>query len=302
MRSSIARGALALLSVAAITGCQNGSTWSPTWWNPFHTTPATTSSYFFGSGAAGPAFDARHYSSPGTATATARPPSPYSPYSSSTPSATAAAEPYGTAAMARLQPVRTPRPVASSGSRQHVPETTTTASRLPGRRVRRQSVLTIRLAANSACSDGIGVSGQYPYARSCRLPVAYPRAGTPYSATPHGTYRDSATAAARCLATATIARLPRRRGDMDYGCSATPSYGVPRHRTTVRLPRRAMARPQRRAMAYRDAGLRRATATPGYGTSATPGYGTPATPDYGNATRRVQSYTPATAPRRQAAT
>ena len=43
MRSSIARGALALLSVAAITGCQSGSTWSPTWWNPFHTTSTTTS-------------------------------------------------------------------------------------------------------------------------------------------------------------------------------------------------------------------------------------------------------------------
>ena len=43
MRSSIPRGALALLLVAAITGCQSGSTWSPTWWNPFHTTPAATS-------------------------------------------------------------------------------------------------------------------------------------------------------------------------------------------------------------------------------------------------------------------
>ena len=44
MRSSIARGALVLLSVAAMTGCQSGTTWSPTWWNPFHTTSTTTPS------------------------------------------------------------------------------------------------------------------------------------------------------------------------------------------------------------------------------------------------------------------
>ena len=46
MRSSIARGGLALLTVAALTGC-GSSTWSPTWWNPFHTTsnaPGTSGS------------------------------------------------------------------------------------------------------------------------------------------------------------------------------------------------------------------------------------------------------------------
>ena len=58
MRSSIARGALALLSVVAITGCQSGSTWSPTWWNPFHTTPSYHVFKCFGSGGAGLAVDA----------------------------------------------------------------------------------------------------------------------------------------------------------------------------------------------------------------------------------------------------
>ena len=54
MRSSIARGALALLSVAAITGCQSGSTWSPTWWNPFHTTAHHLVPFFRSGGAARP--------------------------------------------------------------------------------------------------------------------------------------------------------------------------------------------------------------------------------------------------------
>ena len=43
MRSSIARGALALLSVAAIAGCQSDTKWTPLWYNPFHcTTVAAT--------------------------------------------------------------------------------------------------------------------------------------------------------------------------------------------------------------------------------------------------------------------
>ena len=83
MRSSIARGALALLSVVAITGCQSGSTWSPTWWNPFHTTPATPFD-FFRSGGAGPAFVAGHLVARSYGSGTTA--NPYSPYSSGTPS------------------------------------------------------------------------------------------------------------------------------------------------------------------------------------------------------------------------
>ena len=74
MRSSIARGVLALLSVAAITGCQSGSTWSPTWWNPFHTTSSYHLFDFLGSGGAGPAFVACQHRRPAAATAAARPP------------------------------------------------------------------------------------------------------------------------------------------------------------------------------------------------------------------------------------
>ena len=73
MRSSIARGALALLSVAAITGCQSGSTWSPTWWNPFHTTAAATPSNSVASGCRP---DLRRWPTrrPAAVTAAARPP------------------------------------------------------------------------------------------------------------------------------------------------------------------------------------------------------------------------------------
>src|SRR5271166_1030688 len=84
MRSSIARGALALLSVAAITGC-SGSTWSPTWWNPFHTTPSTTSSS--SSVAAAPARPSTLASSSPSGYGSGTTASPYSsPYASSTPS------------------------------------------------------------------------------------------------------------------------------------------------------------------------------------------------------------------------
>src|SRR5262245_31325810 len=46
MRSSIARGALALMSVAAIAGCQTGTHWDPKWYNPINRSadvPNTTS-------------------------------------------------------------------------------------------------------------------------------------------------------------------------------------------------------------------------------------------------------------------
>ncbi len=93
MRSSIARGALALISVAAIAGCQSGSHWDPKWYNPFNydtTAPATTSSV-----ASAPQRPASLATAPpsgsygGGTTA-----NPYSPYSSS---GTARAPGYDTA-------------------------------------------------------------------------------------------------------------------------------------------------------------------------------------------------------------
>src|SRR5208283_5364971 len=96
MRSSIARGALALLSVAAITGCQSGSTWSPTWWNPFHTT-SSTASPTSSVGAPPTRPSSLAYSSTASGYGSGTTANPYSPYSSSTaPSGygTAPASPY----------------------------------------------------------------------------------------------------------------------------------------------------------------------------------------------------------------
>ena len=94
MRSSIARGALVLLSVVVITGCQSGSSWSPAWWNPFRTASSTTSPN--PSVAAAPARPSSLASSSPSGYGSGTTASPYSPYGSNAPSGVAASpNPYG---------------------------------------------------------------------------------------------------------------------------------------------------------------------------------------------------------------
>ncbi len=81
MRSSIARGALALLMVAAIAGCQN-THWDPVWYNPFHTSPNTVAA----TNAAPPARAASlDYSSTAAGYRTGTPSNAYAPYNTTTP-------------------------------------------------------------------------------------------------------------------------------------------------------------------------------------------------------------------------
>ncbi len=67
MRCSIARVAvaLALLSVAAITGCQSGGVWDPLVLNPFHTTSNPPPSSFYSSAGMTPTTPSSLANSPG---------------------------------------------------------------------------------------------------------------------------------------------------------------------------------------------------------------------------------------------
>ena len=188
MRSSIARGALALLSVAAITGCQSGSTWSPTWWNPFHTTPAPTNSTSAAAPPARPSTLAT--TSPGSGTAS----SPYTPYSSSPtaygtqPNAygnsgynTAAASPYSTPAVSNGSGTAYPAGTgyAASGSYSTTPGGMATSPYSNSGYAYGQG--------SSPVSGGTQYTASNPYGPSSPAVGTYPTTATPYSTpTPSG--------------------------------------------------------------------------------------------------------------------
>ncbi len=182
MRSSIARGALALLSVVALTGCQSGSSWSPTWWNPFRTTSSTTSPN--SSVAAAPARPSSLASSSPSGYGTSPTASPYSPYGSNAPSGVATSpNPYGGSyGTAPAGPYTSP--VATSGPSGTYPSNYNSAapssySATPGG----TSANPYANYGNAQPSSVLPAGVQYPtVAANPYGQSSYPQTGTPYGA------------------------------------------------------------------------------------------------------------------------
>ena len=290
MRSSILRGALALLSVTAITGC-SGSTWSPTWWNPFHTTPSTTTSNT-SVRRRRPGlrrWPHRRYGSGTTA-------NPYSPYRAALHPVTALRRvPTEIAAMARLLQIRIHLQQSGRIQRdeQHLPgQLQRHGTRFVLGHTRRHGGQSVwQLCQSRSVIPGPSTGSQYPvlaanpYARHRRLPGTYPTTSTPYgastpAATPAG-LRPARATVARCLAAQR--RATAASTTPGYGSGATtPSYGsgatTPSYGSGATIP-----------------GYGAGATTPSYGSGATtPSYGcrSRTTPGYGSARRRRAAISP----------
>ena len=287
MRSSIARGALALLSVAAITGCQSGSTWSPTWWNPFHTTPATTSSN--SSVAAAPARPSSLASSSPSGYGSGTTANPYSPYSSTLHPVTAPRRiPMEAAAMARLPRVRTPVRSHPTGRAVHYPgsynsATPSSYSATPGG----TTANPYANYGNTTPSTPAGsAGGQYqalaanPYAPSSSAASTYPQTATPYGASTPGAATPAGGTPPCTGNSCPVPGSSRHRPAMQLrkagmerrrGTSAAPSARrmAARCRITVPRQRPATARARHPATARAQRPATAPARTPSYGSGTT---------------------------------